>query len=75
MEWISTKDKLPDTRKDGEYFLVCVSGKPCENVTLISVIMTAGYTEKYGWGIDEYLGWENPPVTHWMPLPGLPDSL
>lgn len=74
MEWICTEARLPNPEHDGEGFLVYVSGKPQENITLIGVMMTAGYSPEDGWVIDEYPLWENPPVTHWMPLPAPPEE-
>ena len=49
MEWICTEARLPNPEHDGESFLVYVSGKPQENITLIGVIMTAEYSPEDGW--------------------------
>lgn len=71
-EWISVKERLPDDEKDGETVLAVVSGKPHENITLCHVLMTAGYFPEEGWVVNEYPEWENPTITHWMPLPEPP---
>lgn len=71
-EWIIVKERLPDDEKDGETVLAVVSGKPHENITLCHVLMTAGYFPEEGWVVNEYPEWENPTITHWMPLPEPP---
>ena len=71
-KWISVKERLPDDEKDGETVLAIVSGKPHKNITLCHALMTAGYFPGEGWVVNEYPEWENPTITHWMPLPELP---
>ena len=71
-EWISVKERLPDDEKDGETVLAIVSGKPHKNITLCHALMTAGYFPGEGWVVNEYPEWENPTITHWMPLPEPP---
>lgn len=73
-EWISVKERLPDDEKDGETVLAVVSGKPHENITLCHALMTAGYFPGEGWVVNEYPEWENPTITHWMPLPKPPEE-
>lgn len=73
-EWISVKERLPDDKKDGETVLAVVSGKPHENITLYHALMTAGYFPREGWVVNEYPEWENPTITHWMPLPEPPEE-
>ena len=73
-EWISVKERLPDDEKDGETVLAVVSGKPHENITLCHALMTAGYFPGEGWVVNEYPEWENPTITHWMPLPDAPEE-
>ena len=72
--WISVKERMPDDEKDGETVLAVVSGKPHENITLCHVLMTAGYFPGEGWVVNEYPEWENPTITHWMPLPEPPEE-
>lgn len=73
-KWISVKERLPDDEKDGETVLAIVSGKPHKNITLCHALMTAGYFPGEGWVVNEYPEWENPTITHWMPLPELPEE-
>lgn len=70
--WISVEERLPDDELDGETVLAIVYGNPHENITLHSAIMTAGYFDGEGWVVNEYPEWENPTITHWMPLPEPP---
>nr|DAZ16853.1 MAG TPA: Protein of unknown function (DUF551) [Caudoviricetes sp.] len=72
--WISVKERLPDDEKDGETVLAIVSGKPHKNITLCHALMTAGYFPGEGWVVNEYPEWENPIITHWMPLPEPPEE-
>lgn len=72
--WISVKERLPDDKKDGETVLAIVSGKPHKNITLCHALMTAGYFPGVGWVVNEYPEWENPTITHWMPLPEPPEE-
>ena len=74
MQWVSVEDGLPRDETDGETVIAAVCGKPHENITLHSAIMTAGYFEGEGWVVNEYPAWENPTVTHWMPAPELPEE-
>ena len=73
-KWISVKEQLPHDTKDGETVLAVVSGKPHENITLHHALMTAGYFSGEGWVVNEYPEWENPTITHWMPLPEPPEE-
>lgn len=73
-EWISVKERLPDDEKDGETVLAIVSGKPHKNIMLCHALMTAGYFYQGGWLVDEYPEWENPTITHWIPLPEPPEE-
>ena len=67
--WISVEERLPDFY---ETVLVIASGKPKKNIALDHAIMTAVHYESDGWELDEFPEFENPEVTHWMPLPELP---
>lgn len=71
MEWIDAKVELP---QDDVAVLTIVSGKPRENITLVSVPCTGAYSESEGWMIDEFLTWKNPRVSHWMLLPEMPED-
>jgi hypothetical protein len=53
--WISVEDRLPE---DDEKCFMVVMGSP----------LCGYYTEEYGFG-DEFDGYEDGEVTHWMPIP------
>lgn len=67
MQWVSVKDKLPET---GVEVLVEVDGHrgPSwrNNHNLVA------FLTKSGCWIEERHGWNPLPVTHWMPLPEPP---
>ena len=69
MEWIDPAVELPT---NDDTVLVIASGKPHENHTLMNAQCTGTYSESGGWMIDEFPEWENPQVSHWMPLPEMP---
>ena len=72
--WIPVSERLPEDEDDGETVLAIVSGKPHKNITLCHALMTAGYFPGEGWVVNEYPEWENPTITHWMPLPEPPEE-
>ena len=72
--WIPVSERLPEDEDDGETVLAVVFGKPHKNITLHHAIMTAEYFYQGGWLVKEYPEWENPTVTHWMPLPEPPEE-
>lgn len=74
MQWVNAADRPPENDVDGETVLAAVCGKPRKNITLHSAIMTAGYFGEDGWMVNEYPEWKKPIVTHWMPLPELPEE-
>lgn len=67
-EWVSVKARLPDREED---VLTLVSGK-FKNCTFDHAYMVGLYAGADGWIVNEYPDWENPGVTHWMPLPDGP---
>lgn len=70
--WISVKDRLPE---DSDILvLVIVNGDPKNNIHLIGAYEIASYSKDDGWIIEEYAEWENPDVTHWMPIPEPPEE-
>lgn len=68
--WISVKDDLPRT---DEMVLVIASGK-VGNTTLDNALELAEFSVDEGWILEMFPEWEDPKVTHWMPLPELPDG-
>lgn len=69
-QWISVTERLPETE---DFVLAVVNGKPTENVTLVDSIEIASFMRDEGWCLDMYPEWEDPKVTHWMPLPYKPE--
>jgi hypothetical protein len=63
-EWIDVNERLPE--EEGRY-IVCTKNitgwKPLKNTVFICGYMFNDFI---------YMGWENNPVTHWMPLPEPP---
>lgn len=68
--WIPVDAHLPE---GDDAVLAVVSGKPTENITLIGSVQIAVYCAEAGWFIAEFPGWDEPTVTHWMPLPAAPE--
>ena len=68
-DWISVEDRLPED--DGDV-LAIVSGYPTPNITLEDVMVVATFCGEEGWYIGEYPDWDDPIITHWMPLPEPP---
>lgn len=69
-QWIPVAERLPETE---DFVLAVVNGKPTENVTLVDSIEIASFMRDEGWCLDMYPEWEDPKVTHWMPLPDAPE--
>lgn len=69
-QWIFVTERLPETE---DFVLAVVNGKPAENVTLVDSIEIASFMRDEGWCLDMYPEWEDPKVTHWMPLPPAPE--
>lgn len=67
MNWISVKDRLPEK---GDIYLVCVIF--LENASELKVDIGFYDEEDKDWELDcctlDYI------VTHWMPLPSLPEE-
>ena len=68
-EWIPVGERLPED--DGDV-LAIVSGYPTPNITLEDVMVVATFCGEEGWYIGEYPDWDDPIITHWMPLPEPP---
>ena len=68
--WIPVTERLPEDDSD---VLAIVYGRPEQNIELIGSIQIAAYSDyDAGWFVPEYPNWEDPCVTHWMPLPEAP---
>lgn len=68
-KWIPVTERLPK-ENCGEYLIV-VNGiyrfERFERAVEIAV-----YDEEEGWVLEAYPNWQDPIVTHWMPLPEPP---
>ena len=65
--WIPVEERLPES--DGDV-LTIVTGK-VNNVTLIDAQEIGSFDKSEGWVLEMWPEWEDPKVTHWMPLPGV----
>ena len=72
-QWHKSNERLPDDQSDGEIVLAVASGR-YKNVTLIDAIQLAGYFPGEGWVLDEFPAMDKPSVSHWMPLPEMPEE-
>lgn len=68
--WISVEERLPE-RDEG--VLVTVSGI-YNQTTFESALMLGTWLGPEGWYCNEWPLWESPGVTHWRPLPALPEE-
>ena len=69
--WIPVEERLPES---DDNVLVIVNGE-CKTMTFEEAYMLASYYPGEGWIVEEYEDWENPVVTHWMPLPEPPKEV
>lgn len=65
--WIPVEERLPESDED---VLLIVNGK-VDNVTLIDAREIGSFDKSEGWILEMWPEWEDPKVTHWMPLPGV----
>jgi len=72
MEWISVKDRLPE--EPLQTIIVSNRKKVCIAVySIVNIVVIAYYRLNGEWYCSEYesLPWK---ITHWMPLPSLPEE-
>ena len=69
-QWISVEERIPETTYD---VMVLVSGT-FGNVTFENTQMIGSILDDGEWFVNEYPEWDNPGVTHWMPLPEPPST-
>ena len=67
--WISAKERLPE---DEDKCVLAVASGHMKNCVFVDALMIAHYYPDEGWVIEGWEEWENPTVTHWMPLPEPP---
>ena len=66
--WIPVTERLPG---NDDFVLVIVCGKAgC--ITLENATELAQFSMDEGWILEMWPEWEDPKVTHWMPLPEPP---
>nr|DAQ80157.1 MAG TPA: Protein of unknown function (DUF551) [Caudoviricetes sp.] len=69
--WIPCSERLPESNLE---VLVIVSGK-VGNITLVNSVEIGDFDRDEGWILEMWPEWEDPNVTHWMPLPELPKGV
>lgn len=67
-EWVSVTERLPGNE---DFVLVITSGK-AGNIELVNAIELASFSMSEGWILEMWPEWEDPKITHWMPLPEPP---
>lgn len=67
--WIPVTERLPETEAN---VLVVANGNPHSNITLERAYELAIFSIDEGWILEMWPEWEDPDVTHWMPLPEPP---
>ncbi len=73
--WIGVEVRLPE---DYRRVLIIASGRPEKGVLLENSIEIADFWAKGDdcaenrWTVETYPDWDDPQVTHWMPLPESP---
>ncbi|MCI5678699.1 MAG: hypothetical protein MR278_01750 [Bacteroidales bacterium] len=68
LRWRGAAHELPQKHDN---VLVCVSGI-FGNIFFNNAIQIGCYAGEEGWIIDGYEEWENPIVSHWLPIPDMP---
>ena len=66
--WIPCSERMPESNLE---LLVIVSGK-VGNITLVNSVEIGNFDRDEGWILEMWPEWEEPNVTHWMPLPEPP---
>lgn len=69
-QWISVKERLPENE---DFVFVAVTGK-YRNIRFDHAVEIGAYYSESGWELEPWPMWENPGVTHWMPLPNAPEE-
>ena len=69
--WIPCSERLPESDLE---VLVIASGK-VGNITLVNSVEIGDFDRDEGWILEMWPEWEDPNVTHWMPLPEPPEEV
>lgn len=69
--WIPVTERLPDPNNDGDYVIVCATGKndriDYQNAVIMAFVCDEGF-------VDTEMDFVLTGVTHWMPLPEPPEA-
>jgi len=69
-EWIPVSERLPEPEK---MVLLIVSGK-IKNISFVDAYDLGEFDTDEGWILEMWPEWKDHKVTHWMPLPELPEE-
>lgn len=69
-EWIPVSERLPEPKK---MVLLIVNGK-VKNISFVDAYELGEFDTDEGWILEMWPEWKDPKVTHWMPLPELPEE-
>lgn len=69
--WIPVEEQMPEA---DEFVLAIVSGQPTKNIRLENAAEIASYWREDGWVLEAFPEWEDPQVSHWMPLSEAPEA-
>lgn len=70
-DWIPVEERMPE---DEQPVLAVVSGQPEKNILFDHAIELAKFSRVEGWILEILPEWENPKVSHWIPVPELPEE-
>lgn len=70
-DWIPVAERMPE---DEQPVLAVVSGQPEKNILFDHAIELAKFSRVEGWILEILPEWENPKVSHWIPVPELPEE-
>lgn len=70
-DWIPVEERMPE---DEQPVLAVVSGQPEKNILFDHAIELAEFSRAEGWILEILPEWENPKVSHWIPVPELPEE-
>lgn len=70
VRWIPVTERLPD---NDDFVLVVASGQ-AGNIRLDNAFELGQFSMSEGWILEMWPEWEDPKVSHWMPLPEPPEA-
>lgn len=69
--WISVAERLPD---ESEGLVLIVASGRHKNIVFDKALLLGMYYDGSGWIVEGHTEWEDAHVTHWMPLPAMPEE-